>query len=174
VIRDVRRKGTITYDNAQESIETAMDYLAPGSRSCSFTFDVPYVGGTCANQPGTLAQAYVGDLLDSKLRDPRIHFHRVRTDRDLWSDSLLAAAPLFSTSARFMADPLTASKSVCLGVGTHSRIRRMGSRTILRMVARLNPLNNRLHANAAIALLFQIEHHRRGVGDPGRSASEHA
>ena len=26
--------------------------------------------------------------------------------------------------------------------------------------------NQRLHANAAIALLFHVEHHRRGVGKP--------
>jgi hypothetical protein len=30
------------------------------------------------------------------------------------------------------------------------------------------PPNQRLHANAAIALLFQIEHHWRGIGEPGR------
>jgi hypothetical protein len=28
--------------------------------------------------------------------------------------------------------------------------------------------NQRLHANAAIALLFHIDRHWRGVGEPGR------
>jgi hypothetical protein len=29
--------------------------------------------------------------------------------------------------------------------------------------------NKRLHKNAAIALLFHVEHHWRGVGEPYRS-----
>jgi len=32
--------------------------------------------------------------------------------------------------------------------------------------------NQRLHANAAIALLFHFGHHWRGVGDPYRSPEE--
>ena len=40
---------------------------------------------------------------------------------------------------------------------------------LLRVFWHCNRLTKRLHANAAIALLLQIGHHRRGVGEPERS-----
>jgi len=82
---------------------------------------------------------------NSQLRYPRVCVHRVRSGRSLWRDSLLAVAALFSTSAKLMANSRAPSRSVRVRMGTHRRLRRLGSGTFFGVVARLRSQNQRTH-----------------------------